>query len=200
MSIGFVQTEMRGPELALSRDRAALLLIDWQERLVPAMPPAIHEVKLRNAVILCHAAARLGLPIIQSEQYVKGLGPTVAPLLEALAPLGEAVRRFEKNTFSCVPAPELQHALKATGRTQWLVCGMEAHVCVFQTVRDLCSRGLTVHVAQDAVMSRRKDAWRTALGLMQTAGAVITSTETMLFDLLGCAGTEEFKAVSRLVK
>ncbi|HEY3352791.1 MAG TPA: isochorismatase family protein [Polyangia bacterium] len=198
--IGFVTTENRGPDLTLNRDRAALLVIDWQERLVPAMDPQVHEAKLRNAVILCQAAGRLGLPIVQSEQYTKGLGVTVAPLRDALAPLGDAVRRFEKNTFSCAPAPELQAALKSTMRTQWIVCGMEAHVCVFQTVRDLCARGLTVHVAQDAILSRRTDCFKTALGLMTTAGAVITNTETILFDLLGCAGTEEFKAISKLVK
>jgi nicotinamidase-related amidase len=151
-------------------------------------------------VILCHAAGRLGLPVVQSEQYPKGLGPTVPPVRDALAPLGEAVRRFEKNTFSCAPAAALQEALKSTGRTQWIVCGMEAHVCVFQTVRDLCLRGLTVHVAQDAIVSRRKDAFETALELMRSAGAVITNTETILFDLLGCAGTDEFKFVSKLVK
>jgi nicotinamidase-related amidase len=200
MSIGWVTTENRGAELALMRQHAALLVIDWQERLVPAMPPEVHEAKLRNAVNLCQAAGRLGLPVLQSEQYPKGLGPTVAPIREALDALGPAVRRFEKTTFSCAPAPELQRALKELKRGQWIVCGMEAHVCVFQTVRDLCAKGLVLHVAQDAVVSRRKDAWRTSLDLMRSAGAVVTNTETVLFDLLQRCGTDDFKFVSKLVK
>jgi nicotinamidase-related amidase len=201
MTIGWVTTEQHAPELGLRRDGAGLLVIDWQERLAAAMDAEVQAAKLRNVVILCRAAARLGLPIVVSEQYPKGLGPTVAPVLEAL-PAGDSVRRFEKMTFSCAPAPELKQALAAFRRDQWIVCGMETHVCVYQTVRDLCWGGgdLVVHVVADAVQSRRKADWEIGLDLMRQAGAVLTCTETVVFDLLQRAGTEEFKELSKLVK
>jgi nicotinamidase-related amidase len=202
MTIGWVTTEQRTPELALRREGSALLVIDWQERMAAAMPKDEQAAKLRNAIILCKAAARLGLPIVVSEQYPKGLGPTVPALNEALAPLGDAVRRFEKLTFSCGPAPEMAVALKATRRSHWIVCGMETHVCVFQTVRDLCdpAHDLIVHVAADACLSRRKADWQVGLDLMRQAGAVVTCTEAVVFDLLVKSGTSEFKDLSKLVK
>ena len=202
MTIGWVTTEQRAPELALKAEKAALLIIDWQERLAAAMPQEEQEAKLRNALILCRMAGKLGLPVIVSEQYPKGLGPTVHPILEALAPLGDTVHRFEKLTFSCAPVSEMKEALRATRRGQLIVCGMETHVCVFQTVRDVCGPGydLVVHVAADAVLSRRKADYKVGLDLMRQAGAVVTCTETVLFDLLGCAGTPEFKELSKLVK
>jgi nicotinamidase-related amidase len=166
------------------------------------MPKEEHAAKLRNALILINTAARLGMPIVVSEQYPKGLGPTLPAVNEALAPLGDAVRRFDKLTFSCGPAPEMAAALKALRRSYWVVCGMETHVCVFQTVRDLCdpAHDLLVHVAADACLSRRKADWRVGMDIMRQSGAIVTCTETVVFDLLHKSGTPEFKDISKLVK
>jgi nicotinamidase-related amidase len=203
MTIGWVTSDdQRVPGLALRAPQAALLVIDWQERMAAAIPKEEHAAKLRNALILIKTATRLGMPIVVSEQYPKGLGPTLPAVNEALAPAGDAVRRFDKLTFSCAPAPEMAAALRATRRSHWIVCGMETHVCVFQTVRDLCdpAHDLIVHVAADACLSRRKADWKVGLGLMQQSGAIITCTETAVFDLLVKSGTPEFKDLSKLVK
>lgn len=185
--------------LALSRTRAALFVVDLQERLVPAMPEEIGARVVKNTLILVEAAARLGLPIVVSQQYPKGLGPTVQPLLDALAS-APTVHRFDKLEFSAAAAPAFTALAPKLGRDQWILTGMEAHVCVYQTARDLAARGHTVHVVRDAVSSRVKSNWRTGLDLIERAGAIPTSTEVCVFDLLGRAGTDEFKALSKVIK
>jgi len=137
---------------ALSRRRAALLVVDIQDRLLPAMPEAALADVMRNAQILIAAAAQLGLPIVVSQQYPKGLGATAQPIEDALA-AAPAVHRFDKLEFSAAAAPAFA-ALAVPGglgRDQWIVCGMESHVCVYQTARDLVARGWDVHVCADAV-------------------------------------------------
>ncbi len=194
----------------LLRARAALLVIDIQERLAPAMPPEVGAQVIKNTATLIAAAARLGVPIVVSQQYPKGLGPIVPELAEALAAAesehGAAVYRFDKVEFSAAAAPAF-HTLPPAAkigakltREQWIVCGMETHVCVYQTVRDLVGPACAVHVVADAVASRTKANWRLGLELSREAGAMITSTEVCVFDLLGQAGTEEFKALSKLIK
>lgn len=185
--------------LALSRTRAALFVVDIQERLVPAMPEEIGARVVKNTLILVEAAARLGLPIVVSQQYPKGLGPTVQPLLDALAS-APTVHRFDKLEFSGAATPAFTALAPKLGRDQWILTGMEAHVCVYQTARDLAARGHTVHVVRDAVSSRVKSNWRTGLDLIERAGAIPTSTEVCVFDLLGRAGTDEFKALSKVIK
>jgi nicotinamidase-related amidase len=188
--------------IALSRARAALLVVDIQDRLLPAMAEAMRADVLRNVPILIAAADRLGLPIVVSQQYPQGLGPTTKAIDDALAPAG-LVHRFDKLEFSAVAAPAFA-ALAAPpsglGRDQWIVCGMEAHVCVYQTARDLVARGWATHVCADAVASRTASNREVGLRLMERAGAVITSTEACVFDLLGRAGSDEFRALSRLLK
>jgi nicotinamidase-related amidase len=190
--------------IALSRQRAALFVVDIQERLVPAMPEEIAGRVLRNTSILIDAAARLGLPIVVSQQYPKGLGATVAAIEEAVAAAagraGAAVHRFDKLEFSAAAAPAFAALAPALGRDQWIVTGMEAHVCVYQTARDLAARGGAVHVVADAVCSRTKANWRIGLGLAERAGAIATSTEVCAFDLLGRAGSDEFRAISKAIK
>lgn len=192
-----------GPELALSRRRAALLVIDIQERLVPAMPPEIAAQVVRNTSVLIDAAARLGLPIVVSQQYPRGLGGTVPAIEEALAAAGTAgaaIHRFDKLEFSAPAAPAFAALAPRLGRDQWIVAGMEAHVCVYQSARDLALRGAAVHVAADAVCSRAKASWRTGLQLAERAGAIATSTEVCVFDLLGRAGSDEFRALSKAIR
>ena len=189
--------------------RACLLVIDIQERLLPAMPPEIAERVVKNTQVLINAMAQFCIPIIVSQQYPKGLGPTVAPVAEALAAAeaaGSAVYRFDKVEFSAVASPtfgtlppaEMQGALRQ--REQWLVCGMETHVCVYQTVRDLCGGVCAVHVVADAVASRTKQNWRIGLDMMRDSGARVSSTEVIVFDLLRQAGTDAFKALSKTIK
>lgn len=186
----------------LSRRRAALLVVDIQDRLVPAMPADRLGEVTRNTAILITAAAELGLPIVVSQQYPRGLGVTARPIEDALAQ-AQGVYRFDKLEFSAAAAPGFA-ALAASGsglvRDQWIVCGMEAHVCVYQTARDLVARGWMVHVCADAVCSRTEANREIGLGLMARAGAIISSTEASVFDLLGRAGTDEFRALSRVIK
>lgn len=189
--------------LSLSRHRAALLVVDIQERLVPAMPEEVLGRVVRNTSILIDAAARLGLPIVVSQQYPKGLGATVPAIeaaISAASGAGAAIHRFDKLEFSAAAAPAFEALAPRLARDQWIVTGMEAHVCVFQSVRDLALRGAAVHVVADAVCSRAKTNWRIGLGLAERAGAFVTSTEVCVFDLLGRAGTDEFRALSKAIK
>lgn len=189
--------------LALSRGRAALFVVDIQERLIPAMAEDVVGRVIRNTGILIEAAARLGLPIVVSQQYPKGLGATVPAIEAALAAAGgagAAIHRFDKLEFSAAAAPAFLALAPKLPRDQWIVTGMEAHVCVYQTVRDLALRGGAVHVVADAVCSRTKANWRLGLGLAERAGAIPTSTEVCVFDLLGRAGGDDFKALSKLIK
>ncbi|HWO26758.1 MAG TPA: isochorismatase family protein [Kofleriaceae bacterium] len=191
------------PALALSRSRAALLVVDIQERLIPAMPAEVVARVIRHTSILIDAAARLGLPIVVSQQYPKGLGGTVPAIEEALAAVGTAgaaIHRFDKLEFSAAAAPAFAALAPRLGRDQWIVAGMETHVCVYQSVRDLAARGTSVHVVADAVCSRAKSNWRIGLGLAERAGAILTATEVCVFDLLGRAGTDEFRALSKAIK
>jgi nicotinamidase-related amidase len=144
-------------------------------------------------------AARLKLPVCASEQYPQGLGPTLPVLKEALLKVMPPTRWVEKLDFSCCDAPLFQQFLD-NGRGTFIVAGMECHVCVYQTVRALVARGLRVHVPSDACVSRAKENWRTGGMLMERAGAIVTSTETVLFDLVKRAEGENFRALTKLVK
>ena len=197
--------------IKLSASRVALFVVDIQERLIPAMPEAVAAQIVRNTQVLIEAAARLGAPVVVSQQYPKGLGATVAAIETTLAgarfpPAGPAVlHRFDKTEFSGAGTPEFASLVgtsvgKRLERDQWIVTGMEAHVCVFQTARDLVSRGYQVHVPVDAICSRTKSNWRIGVGLIERAGGIPTSTEVCVFDLLGRAGTDDFKALSMLIK
>lgn len=183
--------------LKLSRDRTLILAIDLQERLAAAMPPVELAALRRNALILLEGAKVLDVPVIVSEQYPRGLGPTLPDVRAALAP---STPVLEKTAFSCLADDGLCAALAASGRRQIVVLGMEAHVCVYQTARDLVAAGYAVHVVVDAVLSRTTANTQIGLDLARGAGAVSTSVEAVLFDLLERAGGDAFKAVSRLVK
>lgn len=183
--------------LKLDRNDAVLLVIDIQERLGAAMPAERLEAVVKNTGILLEAAKTLGFPVVATEQYPRGLGPTVAPVREQL---GEDAAPIEKLCFSCAASDDVSRRLESLGRKQVIVVGMETHVCVFQTVRDLVLRGLRPFVVNDATCSRTAENHATGLSLMKEAGAVITSTESAVFDLLRVAGTPEFKHLSKLIK
>jgi nicotinamidase-related amidase len=187
-------------DLRIDRDRAALLLVDFQERLAAVMAPGEVAACVRNIVLLLELARQLRIPVVASEQYPKGLGPTVAPLREALGQPGLSVSRVEKIEFSCTDSPAFLEVQRTLRRDQWIVVGMEAHVCVYQTARGLVALGASVHVPADAVISRAPTNVRIGLDLCGRAGAVVTATETVVFDALRRAGTDEFRALSRLLK
>jgi nicotinamidase-related amidase len=182
------------PNMLISAARAQLLMIDMQERLLPAMHDA-DETERRCGLLLA-AAKSLGLPVTASEQYPKGLGPTVPGLRKALgnAPV------FAKLAFSALGEERLADRLKETGRAQVIVCGIEAHVCVLQTAADLLDQGYEVFIAADAVSSRAPSSVALALDRLRTAGAAIVNTEMVVFEGLKKAGTAEFKALSAAIK
>jgi nicotinamidase-related amidase len=184
----------------VSPHRAAVLIVDVQEKLAAAMPGDALERLVRNVGILADAARRFGVPVVVSEQYPKGLGRTLPAIEEALAPLGELVKRFEKVEFSVDGNATFQAIRRGLGRDQWLVAGMEAHVCVWQSVRDLRNHGDQVHVLADAVTSRSDENRRIGLGLAGQVDAIVSSTEVVVFDLLGKAGSDDFKALSKLIR
>jgi nicotinamidase-related amidase len=179
----------------LEKSRALLLVVDVQEKLCKAMDHKVLDKLTTNAGILMEAAAELGMPVLATEQYVKGLGETLEPLKGRLA-----IPALEKMTFSCCGDSAFMEKIKSFGRAQIVVVGMEAHVCVLQTVIELLDAGYTVHLVRDAIMSRKKENWLVGVEVAQAAGAVITSTEAALFQLLRVAGTEEFKKLSKLVR
>jgi nicotinamidase-related amidase len=184
----------------LRSESTALVVIDVQERLASVMPDA---TAIENAGRLIDGARVLGLRVLVTEQYPKGLGGTVAPLRERLGLFASPVPVIEKLDFDACDdanvAAQLD-ALKNAGVTTLVLAGMEAHICVAQTARGLCDRGFRVMVAADATASRAAENRRLAEGLWSRAGAIPTSTETVLFDLVRRASGEPFKAISKLVR
>jgi len=180
--------------LRLTREKAGLIVVDMQERLLPAIFEP--ERVVQNVVRLLRGAAILGVPVFATEQYRKGLGATVPEVAAALA----GVAPIEKVAFSACGAAGLNSALKAKNLSDIILCGIEAHVCVSQTCLDLLDQQLRVFVVADAVSSRTPENSRIGIERMTHAGAVIVSTEMVLFELLEKAGTEEFKQILALVK
>lgn len=186
--------------LRVAPAQANLLIVDVQEKLAAAMPPEAWARCERNILTLVELARRLRLPVVVSEQYPKGLGPTVASVAGALAGPDLQLQRIEKLTFSCTDAPTFAPILQQRPAAQWIVVGMEAHVCVYQTARGLAERGAPVQVPADAVVSRTDANARIGLGLIERAGGIVTATETVVFDALGTAGTDDFRALSKLIR
>ncbi len=174
----------------LDRARAALVVIDVQEAFAKAVEG--FEAVAAQTAILVQGARTLGLPVLVTEQYPRGLGDTVEPVRAAL---GDDVERLPKTVFSAVRAD----GFDLQGRDQALVCGIETHVCVNQTVHDLLAGGVETHVAVDAVGSRTAANRELGLRKMEKSGAILTSAETALFELLGEAGSDEFKTIQKLV-
>jgi nicotinamidase-related amidase len=177
----------------LDRGRVALAVIDVQEAFRPAVLD--FDRVAANVGVLVQGAQILGLPVLVTEQYPKGLGHTVPEVAEHLG----ALSPLEKVSFSALGADGFPAALDAE-RDQVVLCGIEAHVCVSQTAEDLLAAGREVHVVQDAVTSRTAENRALGLHKMERGGAVLTSVETALFELLRGADTPEFKQIQALVK
>ncbi len=191
-------SQLREPHpMTLTPEATALVICDVQERLFPAMDVDHREEVMRNIKILATSARRLGVPILVTEQYPKGLGHT---LLELLDTLGAGIEPLPKVTFSCCGVDTFRARLEAIGARRVVLTGIEAHVCVLMSTLDLIALGYTVHVAADAVTSRTQANWRLAMDQLRQAGAVVTATETVLFQLLRQADTDEFRELARLIR
>lgn len=180
----------------LEPSRAGLLVIDVQERLLSAMPESSRQRRLGRLEALIAGAKALELPIVWTEQYPTGLGPTTPSVRAEL----EGIEPYAKTSFSCLGDAEIARAVQDTGRDQWLVAGMETHICVLQTVRDLREAGHAVHLVVDACWSRSPVDYEVGLERARALGAAHSTTETALFELLGEAGGEAFKLISRRIR
>jgi len=178
----------------LKPEKTALLIIDIQERILPVINN--HQLIVDNTLKLIKGFKVLGLPIYFTEQYPKGLGPTTQSIAEELGDL----KPFDKMSFSCSGAEDLFEEFKKKKLSQIVISGIEAHVCVQQTVLDLVENNFQVNLAADAVSSRKEKDYQTAVDRMRNHGAEISTTESILFELLNVCGTPQFKEISKLVK
>ena len=183
--------------MVLEREHTALIVIDVQERLFPAMDSDHREEVMRNLKVLAATAQRLQVPTLATEQYPKGLGHTL-PEMKAALPTG--LEPIEKVAFSCWGVEAFRSRLTASGARQVLLGGIEAHVCVLMSALDLLAAGYGVHIVADAVTSRTQANWRLAMDQLRQAGAVVTTTETALFQLLRQADSDDFRELARLIR
>jgi nicotinamidase-related amidase len=174
----------------LDPDRVTLVVVDVQEAFRAAVLD--FEQVAANTAVLVEAAGIIGIPVLATEQYPRGLGATVPEVADHL----NGSKPIEKTVFSAARAD----GFDLDGRDQVLMCGIETHVCVWQTAHDLLEREVVVQVAGDAVSSRTAENRAVGLHRMEDAGAIVTSVETALFEMLGEAGGEQFKSVQRLIK
>lgn len=199
VTTGSIQIENDYAEMArrpLEADQCALIVVDIQEKLLP--PIWQKEQLVKNSQMLIRLAGILKIPTIVSTQYAKGLGNTL-PEIASLIP---AVTPVDKVMFSCFGSDVFCSMLKRLPgqRTTALLCGMEAHICVMQTALAALREGYLVHVASDAVSSRAEWNWRVGLDRMRAAGAVISSTEMMIYELLRSSGAPAFKEMLPYLK
>jgi nicotinamidase-related amidase len=180
----------------LQPDECVLVVVDIQEKLLP--PIFNKEQLVRNSQLLIRLAGLLTIPVIATTQYAKGLGGTVPEIASLL----NGVATYDKLGFSCFGSDQFCGEMKSlpASRNTVLVCGMEAHICVTQTVLGALNRGYLVHVAADAIGSRAESNWHIGLRRMEAAGAVISSTEMMMYELMRASGTPVFKEMLKHLK
>jgi nicotinamidase-related amidase len=180
----------------LEADQCALVVVDIQEKLLP--PIFNKDTLVKNSQLLIRLAKILSLPIMVTTQYSKGLGSTVTEIANLLTD----VVPYDKLEFSCFGSDQFRSRLKSLpgNRNTVLLCGMESHICVMQTALGALNEGYLVHVASDAVGSRAEWNWRIGLDRMRAAGVVISSTEMMMYELLRCSGTPQFKELLPYLK
>lgn len=179
----------------LEKEHTALMIVDVQERLVNAVERRGDMLAaIKKLITGCKA---FGMPIVVTEQYPEGLGATEGRLKDSL---GEDQRYFSKTTFSALEDPTIRRYYDALERYQWIVVGIEAHVCVLQTARDLLCTGDQVVVLNDCISSRSIYDYSTAIAELRDLGARISTTETVLFELLHDSQAPEFKPISQLIK
>lgn len=182
--------------LLCSAGNGQLVVVDLQIRLLAAMSEPERAAMVKNTEILLQAAEALAIPALYTEQYPRGLGPTVPAIAERMPAMAHCL---EKTGFSCCAADGFSKILKATGREQVVLAGQETHVCVLQTALDLIAEGYRVFVVEDAVCSRSAVHKQNALARMRDVGVVVTNTESVVFEWLRDAAHPQFKALSRLI-
>lgn len=180
--------------MRILNDNSAGLIIDIQERLFPFIDG--HEQVARNTAILIKGLQVLGLPIVVTQQYTKGLGGTIPSLVETLG----TDQYIEKMAFSCCDDEGFMNELIRLERKNVILAGIESHVCVLQTTIDLLENNFQPVVVEDCISSRNRNDKRIAVERMRSEGAIITTYESILFELLRYSGTAEFKEISKLVK
>ncbi len=188
----YIKTE---DSMKLRKDDCIALVIDIQEKLFPFIEGKDRMVQ--NQLRLIGGLQALGVPSIVTEQYRKGIGPTISPIIELI---GDKFEYMEKMEFSCLENEAIKERVMATGRKNIIIIGIEAHVCILQTTLDALEAGMKPVVVADCTGSRLAANRDIALGRMRSEGAVITSYESLLFELLVRSGTPEFKEISKLVK
>ncbi len=198
-TIGAVEFSADATDVArrpLESARCALVVVDIQEKLLP--PIFNKDALLKNSQLLVRLAKILSIPVMVTTQYTKGLGAVVPEIASLLAD----VTAIDKLDFSCFGSDQFRASLKSLpgNRNTVLLCGMEAHICVMQTALGALNEGYLVHVASDAVGSRAEWNWKIGLDRMKAAGAVISSTEMMMYELLRCSGTPQFKELLPYLK
>jgi len=181
---------------SLEADECALVVVDIQEKLLP--PIFNKETMVKNSQLLIRLAKILSIPVMATTQYTKGLGMVVPEIASLL----DGVRTIDKLEFGCFGSEEFRSDVRKLPGTRntLLLCGMETHICVLQTALGALNDGYLVHVASDAVGSRSDWNWRIGLARMRSAGAVISSTEMMMYELLRCSGTPQFKELLPFIK
>lgn len=177
----------------INRNGTVFVMVDVQERMLNAIDGP--EALLANCRRLVDASKILGIPLLVTEQYPKGLGSTVGGIT-----LPEGTKAMEKLSFSCLGCDGFAEALERTGRKTIVLFGIEAHICILKTALDALEKGYEVHVAADATASRSPHNRELGIERMRQSGAFIASTEIVLFQLMDAAGTDEFKKISQLVK
>jgi nicotinamidase-related amidase len=177
----------------LNRESTVLLVVDIQEAFKKAIPD--FDIMEKNAACLVKGFTILSIPVLVSEQYPRGLGSTVEPVKNSCQPWDPV----EKTAFSCSLVPEFIERLETLGPKSVVVCGIESHVCVNQTVHGLLHKGYTVHVATDAIASREVINHEIALRKMEKSGALLTTVEMCLFELMKDARVKEFKEIQQLI-
>lgn len=180
--------------MRITKENTVGLIVDIQERLFPAMLQK--ELLLKNTLILIQGLNELNLPIIITQQYTKGLGETI-PEIKSVIPDFSFI---EKRDFSCCDEPVVMDKLRETGAKNIIICGIESHVCVLQTAFDLKEAGFNPIVVMDCVSSRTKESVETARDRFRFEGILMTSYESILFELTRSSAAPEFKAISKLVK
>jgi nicotinamidase-related amidase len=195
-TVGFSTDSTEVARRPLEAEQCALIVVDIQQKL---LPPIFHkETLVKNSQLLVRLAKILSIPIMMTTQYSRGLGATV-PEVASLLPEITAIDKLE---FGCFGSDAFRAGLRALpgSRNTLLLCGMEAHICVMQTALGALNDGYLVHVASDAVSSRAEWNWRIGLDRMREAGAVISCTEMMMYELLRCSGTAQFKEMLSYLK
>ena len=178
----------------LDKENTGLLIVDVQDKLIQVMSQKQRITD--NLVRLLRLSRLFHLSVIVTEQYPKWLGPTIPEIVKHLP----SIQPISKLHFNCCDVDEFTNRLESENLKEILLTGVESHICIFQTCVSLIERGYKVHVPQDAVDSRTEENWRVGLKLMSKAGAYITSTEAVIYQILKKAGTKEFKEMLKMVK